>query len=417
MGGELSMDARREITRSLAKKYAAAAKKEKGLILDHVTATTGWSRANARRQLVAVAGAARAPAKLPRRRGRKYSYDALKVLERIWLLAGEPCGKYLAVVMADHLERLCRFGELGGDAPRLTGRVHAELISMSPATIDRYLKPLKDARYPKALSGTRPGSMLRSQIPVRWSGTPMEQRPGFLEIDTVAHCGASLQGEYLWTLTVTDVFLGWTAITTVRNRAHRNVLLGLQALLGAWPYPVTGLDFDNGGEFVNHQLVDWAREAGIALTRARPYKHNDNAHVEQRNGDWVRRHAFRYRYEDPEEQALLNQLWPLVAARKNHLLPTTKAVGWNETPSGRRRRRYDPPRTPYQRMLEEDVPGPETLLRLAAVHEALNPAQITRAINDIQSQLINRVRLHNSEQAPGFASKLPEASEPISRAY
>ncbi|MGJ9404673.1 integrase catalytic domain-containing protein, partial [Arthrobacter sp. KK5.5] len=245
-----------------------------------------------------------------------------------------------------------RFGELGPAAGFLDDAVWDELVSMSAATLDRYLKPLRDARYPAAgLSSTRPGLMLRSEIEVRWSGTPMEQEPGFFEVDTVAHCGHSLQGEFLYSITLTDVFTGWTANTTVRNRGHRNVVAGVAALVEALPYPLRGLDFDNGGEFVNVQLIEWAELRGIHLTRARPYKHNDNAHVEQRNGDWVRRHAFRYRYEGPEEMALLNELWVLVDQRKNHLLPMVKANGYATGRSGRKRRTYDKPRTAYQRLL------------------------------------------------------------------
>lgn len=125
------------------------------------------------------------------------------------------------------------------------------------------------------------------------------------------------------------------------------------------------------------------------MTRSRPYQHNDNAHIEQRNGDWVRRHAFRYRYETDTELALLNQLWALVMARKNHLLPCVKATGWKQTPTGRKKRIYDKPRTPYQRLLDTGALDPTTRARLEAEHDKLNPAKITRGINRIQQQLID----------------------------
>ncbi len=153
------------------------------------------------------------------------------------------------------------------------------------------------------------------------------------------------------------------------------------------------LDFDNGGEFINIQLIKWAQERNIDLTRARAYKHNDNAHVEQRNRDWVRRHAFRFRYEGPEEMDLLNELWGLVNLRKNHLLPMVKANGYATARSGRRKRTYDRPRTVYQRLLDHEAMDPEHARALAEIHRDLNPAAITRRINAIQNQLINRAKM------------------------
>lgn len=387
------MEARREITKKQGLEYVRAGKKRKGEILDVVMAVTGWSRANARRQLTGAAKRRGVPRKIPRRRERKYSAAAVTVLARVWSLVGEPCGKYLAVVMEDSLEALERFDELGPVAALLTGEVRSELLSMSGATIDRYLRPVKAARYPKPPSPTKAGTMLRQDIPVRWTGTPMEQRPGFLEIDTVAHCGDNLAGDYLWTLTATDVFLGWTRTVCIRSRGHRLVLDAIKAIIEELPYPVTGIDFDNGGEFVNHQFVAWAAEENIPLTRARPYQHNDNAHVEQRNNDWVRRHAFRYRYEGPEEMVLLNELWELVNQRKNYLLPMKKAAGWNKRNSGRTRRVYDQPRTAYLRLLDTGILDPAAATELKGIHDSLNPAEITRQINQIQTKLITRVKL------------------------
>jgi hypothetical protein len=391
----LSMETRQELVGGFAAEYAKGTKGQKGVMLDYLCASTGWSRANARRRLAAELRrpARGVPAPLPRRRPRKYGPAALKLLERIWTLSGEPCGKYLAPIMADELERLERFDELGPVAGLLTDEVRDELLSMSASTMDRYLKPLRDARYPSALSSTKPGAMLRSEIPVRWSGTPMEQEPGFFEIDTVAHCGHSLKGEFLYSITLTDVFTGWTVNTCVKNRGQRNVVAGIDLLVRGLPYPMRALDFDNGGEFINAQLIEWAQERNIDLTRARAYKHNDNAHVEQRNRDWVRRHAFRFRYEGPEEMALLNELWGLVNLRKNHLLPMVKANGYATARSGRRKRTYDRPRTAYQRLLDHEAMDPEHARALAAIHRDLNPAAITRRINAIQNQLINRAKM------------------------
>ena len=323
------MAARREITKRFARQYARAGKADKGALLDALTAATGWTRDHARRairQAAARTGAARDQQRKPR--GRKYSYDALVVLQEVWRLAGQPSGKYLAVVMGDTLDRLVAFRELGKVADRVTPDVLAELRAMSPATIDRYLRPHKQAAYPAAgLSGTRPAAILRASIPVRTAMDGPPPAPGFYELDTVAHCGHTLKGEFLWTLSATDPLTGWTMLRTIGNKAYVHVHDGLEWIAKHSPVPISAMDFDNGAEFMNWAVIAWCDAHTIAVTRGRPYHHNDNAHVEQRNGDWVRKHAFRYRYQTPAEQLLLNELWDLVMARKNHLLPCVKVTG------------------------------------------------------------------------------------------
>ena len=384
------MTARREITKKYARQYAKAGKADKGALLDALVATTGWTRDHARRAIrVASARHGPAAAVVRKPRPRKYSYDALVVLQEVWRLAGQPSGKYLAVVMDDTLERLVRFRELGKVADRATPQVLDEVRAMSAATIDRYLKPHKDSAYPNALSATTPSHILRSSVPVRTSMDDPITTAGFLELDTVAHCGHTLKGEFLRTLTGTDPVTGWTMLRTIRNNAFIHIHGGLEWITKHAPIPVTGVDFDNGSEFMNWAVITWCDKQAIPVTRSRPYKHNDNAHVEQRNGDWVRRHAFRYRYETDAELALLNELWDLVMARKNHLLPCVKATGWDTTPAGRKKRTYDKPRTPYQRLIDTGTLDEQTHTRLQAQHAALNPAKLTRAITHIQTQLID----------------------------
>ena len=384
------MASRREITKKFAREYANAGKVEKGRLLDELVHATGWARDHARRAIRAAnarKGAVHQQDRKPR--PRKFSYDALVVLQEVWRLSGQPSGKYLAAIMDDTLERLIRFRELGKVEPRVSAEVLGEVRSMSAATIDRYLKPHKDAAYPVALSGTKPSHILRSSIPTRTSMDVPLTVPGFLELDTVAHCGHTLKGEFLRTLTATDPVAGWTMLRTIRNNAYVHVHGALEWMTKHAPVPVAGLDFDNGSEFMNWGVIAWADTREIPLTRGRPYKHNDNAHVEQRNGDWVRKHAFRYRYETEAEMALLNELWGLVMARKNHLLPCVKATGWTHTRSGRKKRVYDAPRTPYQRLLDVDALDQTTAARLAREHERLNPARITKRINQIQRHLID----------------------------
>lgn len=385
------MQTRREITKKFAREYAKASRAEKGKILTNLTASTGWTRDHARRAIRAAnarVGAARDQQRRPK--PRKYSYDALVVLQEVWRLAGQPSGKYLAAVMDDTLDRLLRHHELVKVADRVTAEVIDEVRAMSAATIDRYLQAHKAAAYPAAgLSGTRPSQILRASISTR---TPMDDpitTPGFLELDTVAHCGHSLKGDFLWTLSATDPYTGWTMLRTVKNKAFLHIHHGLNWLYDTSPIPIAGIDCDNGSEFLNWSVVAWCDAHHITMTRGRPYHSNDNAHIEQRNGDWVRKHAFRYRYETDTELALLNDLWAAVMLRKNFLLPCVKAIGWTTTNSGRKKRVYDKPRTPYQRLIDTGALDQPTAERLAALHADLNPASLTRKINTLQNKLID----------------------------
>ncbi len=397
------MAARREITKKYAHQYRAASKKDKSVLLDSLTATTGWTRDHARRAIRAALTRKGAASQQKRRpRPRKYSYDAVKVLQHVWSVTGQPSGKYLAPVMDDTLNRLERFKEFGKVTRRATPAVLTELRSMSAATIDRYLKPFKDAAYPAAgLSATRPAPhILRAAVPLRTSLDGPITDPGLVEVDTVAHCGHTLVGEFLWTLSATLPVSGYTVLTTVKNKAFVHIGAGMDRIVDQMPVPVAEVHVDNGSEFINWGLIDWAKGHDIAMSRSRPYKKNDNAHVEQRNGDWVRRHAFRYRYETATELQLLNQLWPLVMARKNHLLPCVKAIGWTTTSAGRKKRVYDKPKTPYQRLVDSGVLDPATRARLAAEHDRLNPADLARRITDIQNQLIRLAERRTQTDQP-----------------
>lgn len=388
------MATRRELTKAYVRDYQRAGKKAKGVLLDELCAATGWSRVNARRAIREAGKRKGRAGRVQRKpRERKFSYDALKVLEAVWTLTGEPCGKYLEPIMDDALERLLRFGELGKVADRIGDDVLAEVGAMSPATIDRYLAPIKAARYPRAKSTTRPGLILRASIPLRTAMDGFPAAPGYLEIDTVAHCGHRNEGDYLVTINATDPFLGWGVTRTVKNKAFLHMKAGMDWILANYPLPLAGVDFDNGSEFLNWGMIAWCDDHGIpTITRSRPYEHNDNAHVEQRNGDWVRKHAFRYRYETTAEQAELNLLWGQVMARKNHLLPCVKAIDWTETSAGRKKRIYDRPATPYARLIATGaLTGPKAD-KLTATHHSLNPAAITRKINTIQNRLLDSAR-------------------------
>lgn len=402
------MRTRAEITAKYAKAYQQASKKDKGGLLDEVTAVTGWSRDNARRQLRLAAGPRRL--KHRRRRSRKYSYDAAKVLQRVWAFSGYECGKYLVVAMPLLLDALERHGELAPGKGRYSVQVRAELVSMSAATIDRYLKPARDQDPLRGFSTTKPSPLLRTSITVRRAGDEVEHEPGFFEGDTVAHCGPTLKGEFARTLNLTCMHTGWVFTRSIRNNAHVHILAALEDAARQIPFEVVGLDFDNGSEFINHDVIDWAAGRKIFFTRARPYKKNDQATIESKNNHLVRRYGFYWRYDTPAELKLLNQLWPLVNDRLNYLTPTKKPIGWTTDGAGRRRRLYDDPATPIDRLLGAEILSSAQQTELIARRESLNPADLARRIQSLQDRLTGLARQKTLELEAATATPTPDTA-------
>lgn len=411
MESGLSMSSRAEIATRYARAYVKAAKKDKGRVLDQVVEVTGWSRDNARRRLTAAAirppGPGRSTARRPRKpRASKYSYDALKVLQRVWAASGGQCGKYLAASMRLQLDGLQRHGELAFGRDRYSPAVRDELLEMSAATIDRYLVTAKAKDQIGGISTTKPSPLLRNSIKVRKAGDEVEDEPGFFEGDTVAHCGPTLKGEFARTLNLTDVHTGWVFTRTVRNNANTHILGALKAGVHEIPYAVTGLDFDNGTEFLNKAVIKWAAEMEIFFTRSRPYKKNDQASIESKNNHLVRKYGFYYRYDTDAERAVLNRLWPLVNDRFNYLTPTVKPIGYGSGRDGQRRRLYDKPQTPLDRLLAAEVLSTAQESELLAHRDSLNPAAIARQIADLQAALL---KLASDKTEQLYLASIPAA--------
>jgi hypothetical protein len=384
------MRARAEIAKRYATEYARAPKHVKSQILDEVVRVTDWSRDNARRRLTAKAsappGRRRKPG--PRPGARRYSYDALKILQKVWAASGGQCGKYLAASMAVLLANLEAHGHLVEGKARYSAGVRAELEAMSASTIDRYLAPAK-ARDPlRGKSATRPGTMLRNSITVRKASDEAEDEPGFFEVDTVAHCGPTLKGEFARSVNFTDVRTGWVFTVAIRNNARVHMLAALDAAQRAVPYPLAGLDCDNGSEFINHEVVEWAAQRDLFFTRSRPYRKNDQATVESKNNHLVRRYGMYWRYDTAPEREVLNRLWRLVNDRLNYFTPTRKPVGWSTDRAGRRRRLYDAPATPLERLLAAGVLSPAQERELLAKRDQLDVMALAAEIDRAQRQLI-----------------------------
>ncbi len=203
----------------------------------------------------------------------------------------------------------------------------------------------------------------------------------------MAHCGPVLKGEFARTLNLTDMITSWVHTRSMRNNAHVHIRVALDHAIETIPFKVTGLDFDNGSEFINHDVIAWARDLDIYFTRSRPYKKNDQATIESKNNHLVRRYGYYWRYDTKETLVLLNELWPLVNDRLNYLTPTKKPIERATTRDGRRSRVYDTPRTPLDRLIASGILTPEKEAELITYRNRLNPAAIARDIDHIQQQL------------------------------
>jgi hypothetical protein len=377
----LSMQEKQAVLRELEARYRKAGKKGRGQILDEVVALCGYSRAYAARCLrgYALHGVPKKPGK--RTRKPIYGTETLIPLRKIWAVLGAPCGKRLAPFMAEIVPVLEGCGELhpSPDARK-------KLTSISAATIDRLLAEERQSYQLKGQTRTKPGSLLKHQIPVRTFADWDEDRPGFLEVDLVSHDGGTPEGDWIQTLDATDVYSGWTETRAVRNKAQVHVFAALCEIRKSLPFPLLGFDSYNGSEFINNHLSRYCAHEEITFTRARPYRKNDSCFVEQKNWTVVRQTVGYARYDTEEELHLLNELYDALRLLTNFFSPQMKLVA--KTRSGATvRKRYDEARTPYRRLLGHDALSGEHQEALTACYRTLNPAALRRQVDRLQVRL------------------------------
>lgn len=302
------------------------------------------------------------------RPGREPRYELIEpVVETIWLAAEQPCGKRLVPILRQWLP----FYELRHGL--LSGRQRKLVREVSAATLDRLLASAR-AQHSRGRCGTKPGSLLRSEIPIR-TGTWDLTRPGFLEADSVAHCGGSMAGDFIWSLTYTDILSGWTEGGAVWNKGSAGVLAATREVEKRLPFGLLGFDSDNGGEFLNRHLWAYMRERQepVEFTRSRPYHSDDNAHVEQKNWTWARQLLGYGRLENPELVAPISELYREVwAPWQNFFLPCLKLKQkWRE--GSHWRRRHEPPRTAYERLCAPGLLPLKQRRQLRERYASLNP--------------------------------------------
>lgn len=364
----------KECTEAIRERYGKASKKEKGKILDEFSETVGLHRKSVIRLLHRpITGGNRT-----KRRGRpqKYRTEVIEMLRVVWEASDRLCSKRLRPFIPELVGIMRRCGER-----QINHEIEIELCHMSAATIDRRLRPWKQKGGRHSLSATIPGKLLRSAIPIRTFADWQENRPGFIEVDLVAHCGETLEGFYLNTLTAVDVATGWSEFMGVWGKGEQRVGTAVHHVRQRLPFPLLGLDSDNGSEFINQNLNNWCRREGITFTRSRPYKKNDNCYVEQKNGSVVRRIIGRDRYSSKQALEALNRTYYLLRWYINFLQPVMKLV--KKTRRGANVHRiYDTAQTPYQRLLNSGILTETKKAELSATYSRLNPVLLLEQIND-----------------------------------
>jgi hypothetical protein len=361
-----------EYAATVRSRYRRARKKEKGRILDEFCQTAGLHRKAAIRLLGKGRGLDAAPQK--NGRPKRYGPEVTEALVKVWEAGDRMCGKLLVAVLPTLVAGLERHGEL-----RLEARVREALVSMSAATIDRQLQNWRKrmGRQPRRLAS--PATGLKAHIPIRTWSEWQDVQPGSVQADLVLHCGESVEGFFLTTLTVVDVATGWTELEPVWGMGMSRTGAAVNEADRRLPFSLRELHSDNGGEFINHALYDWCQRKSIRFTRGRGYKKNDQAYVEQRNWLAVRRSVGYDRYSSKAAFAALSRLYSLSRLQLNFLRPVRKLVG-KERQGARVRKAYDTPRTPYQRLLDSGGLDQATAKRLEEQFLAINPAELQRRI-------------------------------------
>jgi hypothetical protein len=361
-----------EYAQAVRLRYLRASKEEKGKILDEFKQITGLHRKAAIRLLNRTSQPGTS-----KRRGRpqRYGSDVAGMLKAIWEASDRLCSKRLQPFLPEMVKVLRQHGE-----QRITAFLEAQLCQMSPSTIDRLLRPYRKIGGRRSFSTTRPGSLLKSCIPIRTFADWQENESGFMETDLVAHCGESTEGFYLNTLCAVDVASGWTECLPVWGKWQEKVRQSVHRMRQRLPFPLLGIDSDNGSEFINRCFYHYCRHEKITFTRSRSYKKNDSCHVEQKNGNVVRRLVGYDRYASKAAFECLGRVYDLVRLYINFFQPTMKLVS-KARHGARVYKVYDIARTPYQRLVQSGVLTEAKQAELAATYHGLNPVLLLKQIN------------------------------------
>lgn len=381
-----------EYAKAVARRYLKAkGRKEKGKILDEFCATVVYNRKYAIDKLKRINFMD--PPLQRKNRGKLYSGETDDILIRIWEYYGCLCAERLKPFLPEGVRKLEQFGHI-----TLSETIKKELFTMSRSTVGRRISSHQQ-RFGKGkgLSATKPGSLLKKHIPVK-TGSWDENRPGFTEIDLVAHCGGSLLGDLVYTLQAVDIKTTWTERVAVMGKSQKGVFAAIKKFRSQLPFVLRGIDSDNGSEFINGQLWQYCRDEKIEFTRSRPYMKKDNAHIEQKNRPLVRKILGYDRFDTEYQLILINDLYDHeLRLYLNFFQPAMKLKDKVRV-GAKIKRKHDIPRTPYQRALEcPEIPG-ETKEELKKLYATLDPVKLKKAIDRKVTAILKTVRVEVSSR-------------------
>jgi hypothetical protein len=366
--------------------FATKTRKEKSQILDEYCRNTGQSR----KYVIRKINRGELRPRQRKKKAEKYDGEVKAALAKIWEIFDYPCGQRLKPLIEAELERLIKLGEI-----KVSEEAAHKLRTISPATIDRKLKHEREVLHLSRSRGSpKPGSLLKQKIPIRltdWDTSKL----GYVEMDLVNHCGSSTSGEYINTLSTTEIFSGWWEGEPIWGKSQEATFQGFKKIRGRTPFEWKGVDSDNGSEFINEVLYKYCRREKLEFTRSRPSRKNDNAYIEQKNWTHVRKVLGYLRYDSVEELKLINGLYHHeLRLYMNFFQPVMKLVS-KERVGGKIKRKYDVPKTPYQRLMESEQLPEESKRELEAIYLELNPAELKRSID---AKLDELLRVHEEKK-------------------
>jgi hypothetical protein len=374
----MSHTGKRELVAEVRARYTLGNRTAKRQILEELVATTGYHRKYA---IYLLNHASRRRARKRREGQPKYGGAVRAALEQVWRAANGICAKRLIPVLGQYVEALERHGEL-----KLDDETRTLLLALSPATADRLLARVRRDNKPHGLTTTKPGTLLKQSIPVRTFSQWDDAKPGFVEVDLVAHCGDSTGGEYLNSLDMIDVKTRWVELAALLNRSQAVVSAAIVECRRRLPYALLGLDSDNGAEFINNDLKRYCEQEHITFTRSRPFKKNDQAYVEQKNWTAVRQMVGYDRFEGQTACDALKALYVPLRLYLNFFQPVMVLLE-KKRDGAKVTKRYDQAKTPYQRVLDSPDIAEAVKARLRELYPALNPAALLRQIAACQQAL------------------------------
>ena len=401
-----SLKSRMEYVRAVYERYRKATKEAKSRILEELCKVCGYNRKYAIRKLGGPAPDSRA-APHRRHRGFLYSQECIQVAEMIWKASGYLCGQRLKEAIPLWLPALKK-------RMPVRASIEQELRAISARQLDERLRNKKNAVKRRIYCTTRPGSLLKSMIPIRTSNWDLT-RPGFLEIDLVAHCGNSNDGQFVYTLDTTDIHTGWTERRAVLGKGQTGILESLKQIKEALPFRLKGIDSDNGEEFINYQLLRYCQglRPGIEFTRGRGYRKNDNAYIEQKNWTHVRQIFGWDRYESDEALGLMNQLYTHDLRLLQNLFQPSLKLKEKKRIGSKVVRRYDTPKTPLQRILESGQYHRAKMKQLKILQASLDPFTLSESIDRCLARIVRLAVQRVSVRRAGSALT-PDPQSPSS---